>query len=264
MRVLDEKIKEFNCHHHYDVHGYLSKLVLVAHSLNEHFHKTMREVFDIDDKQRNKKQGVIYSEGPVKRLARSQAKAETDYSSCSYPTTAKIIDFIRCCLVYKNPKDLLNGIEIFKEAVNKGDTCLKKILRLKNMFLDNKRENGGEWDLFRYADIKMGVLMVHDGQSMIVEVQFLLDFMLKAKSLGHGLYEIERNKDFVFSVDAIMMLGRGELNKLLFSSVIGGKENKLATLLLNEAPVDLNIKDEQKFGLVSIYILSHHCLIYII
>eukprot|EP01084_Bolivina_argentea_P179477 310134_1 len=195
LTKLNEKVKEFNCHHHYDVHGYLSKLVLIAHSLNEKFHQTMREIFEIDPiNSQNFSHGVIYSAGPVKRLVRSQSKAETDYASASYPTTSKIIDFIRCCLVYDECENVLKGIDKFIDIVNCGKTCLKKILRIKNMFLDNKKENDNKWDLHRYADIKMGVLMVYNGQSMIVEVQFLLSWMLKAKSLGHGLYEIERNK----------------------------------------------------------------------
>eukprot|EP01084_Bolivina_argentea_P070304 127819_1 len=88
----------------------------------------------------------------------------------------------------------------------------------------------------------MGVLMVHNGQSMIVEVQFLLDWMLKAKSLGHGLYEIERNKDFIFDVNTIMNIGSSKDNantdKALANAVAKGDENEISTLILNESPFD--------------------------
>eukprot|EP01083_Nonionella_stella_P139374 425055_1 len=337
LRRLNDKVKEFDCHNHYNVNGYLSKLVLTAHSLNGTFHEAMKLLFGIDKMtSENIRDGVKYLQGPVKRLVRSQAKAETDYSHCAYPTTAKIVDFIRCCLVYANPKDLLKGIDKFVKSVkgeekipictkltrpyrktcgkcmesrvlnsmpsakvnktcfgcdsaaNDDDTVyacdahrrqtqilcmncaekqikkrnsLKKILRIKNMFLDNKRENGNEWDLYRYADIKMGVLMEYNGQSMIVEVQFLLDWMLKAKSLGHGLYEIERNAEFIFDVNKIRHLAAKDddnIDKSLREAIIKGNENALATLILNEAPVDLMKIDKTKNGLIHCAVESKH------
>ena len=120
------------------------------------------------------------------------------------------------------------------------------------MFLDNKRENNDKWDLYKYADIKMGVLMVHDGQSMIVEVQFLLDFMLKAKSLGHGLYEIERDKDFIHACYKIFEMDNGDLDAMIRSACMSGDENKLATLLLREAPVDIVTLDDNKKATIHI------------
>eukprot|EP01084_Bolivina_argentea_P070296 127804_1 len=134
LRKLNKMVKEFDCHNHYNVHGYLSKLILTAHSLNKTFHEIMKSIFEIDDEtSSNSNASLVYHEGPVKRLVRSQAKAETDYAYCSYPSTAKIVDFIRCCLVYKNPQNLLTGIDKFVELIGNGKAgCLKKILRLKN------------------------------------------------------------------------------------------------------------------------------------
>eukprot|EP01083_Nonionella_stella_P076970 209942_1 len=342
LTKLSANVTEFNCHNQYDVHGYLSKLILTAHSLNPIFHEAMRIILNIDDQDRNDQYSLKYLEGPVKKLSRSQAKSETDYSHCSYPTTAKVVDFIRCCCVYKNANNLLNGIDKFVQTIegnaqstetkpiclstkcerkmklcsitnmkeirhnrkrhycqlcyNKLDSelqvidskiflcdadvhaedvvllcipcgkkrivktrCLKKILRVKNMFLDNKRENGDNWDLYKYADIKMGILMEYDGQSMVVEVQFLLDWILKAKSLGHGLYEIDRNKDFIFDVNAIKNIGFSagnddNVDSMIKKAVISGDENQLATLILNEAPVDLINADQTKNSLL------HHAI----
>ena len=140
--------------------------------------------------------------------SRCQAKAETDYADREYPTTAQIIDFIRCSLEFSSPTDLLNGMNIFVNAVNSGKTCLKKICRIKNMFLENKRDNNNIWDLYKYADIKMNVLMVDDIQklSMMVEVQFLMNFMKIAKNMGHGLYEIERDREFAEDLQEVMQM----------------------------------------------------------
>ena len=43
---------------------------------------------------------VSYQSGPLKRIERCVAKAETDYSHAKYPTSVKILDIIRCACVY--------------------------------------------------------------------------------------------------------------------------------------------------------------------
>ena len=58
-------------------------------------------------------------------------------------------------------------MEIIKKRVGQGDTCLKKIVRCKNLFTENQRKYGQkglfarfnrEW-LYRYADIKFNILV---------------------------------------------------------------------------------------------------------
>lgn len=83
---------------------------------------------------------------------------------------------------------------MLKKAIEGGETCLKKIVRVKNMFSQNHKkflrrnigknpETNLEW-LYSYADIKMLILIETDSHNMVVECQFLLNFMSKAKSLG--------------------------------------------------------------------------------
>ena len=92
--------------------------------------------------------------------------------------------------IYNEPKDLLVGIETVTKRVKKGDTCLKKIMRVKNGFIENKKEAQelllarGEKRkivkndyLYQYADIKLNIMMSHEAKSMIVECQFLLRFV---------------------------------------------------------------------------------------
>ncbi len=83
---------------------------------------------------------------------------------------------------------------MLQKAVASQKTGLKAIARVKNMFLENKREKRG---LYSYADIKLNVLFEIEGKSMICEVQFLMDFMIKAKKLGHSIYEIQRTEEFI-------------------------------------------------------------------
>ena len=69
---------------------------------------------------------VSYQSGPLKRLERCVAKAETDYSDAKYPTSAKILDIIRCACVYDNCDDLVAGMRNVAKRIGKQDTELKK------------------------------------------------------------------------------------------------------------------------------------------
>ncbi len=54
----------------YDTSGYLSKLMLTAYELDELFHDTLREVFQIDISTGRSRNGkLFYSAGPVKGLS---------------------------------------------------------------------------------------------------------------------------------------------------------------------------------------------------
>ena len=124
--------------------------------------------------------------------------AETDYASRPYPQSACILDIVRCACVYNTCEDLINGVTRVINRIKKGDTPLKRVLRIKNMFHVNKQEaqklaqrrkqplNPDDY-LYQYADIKLNVQMDWNGMSMIVEIQLLLRFMLNAKKKGHQL-----------------------------------------------------------------------------
>ena len=71
------------------------------------------------------------------------------------------------------------------------------------MFLENAMEG---LPLYTYADIKVNVLFERENKSMICEVQFLLDFMIHAKKLGHSIYEIQRTKEFKNNVFKLITL----------------------------------------------------------
>merc|ERR1712024_62596 len=76
--------------------------------------------------------------------------------------------------------------------------------------------------------------------------------MLNARSLGFGLYEIDRNKDFIFDVNEIMNLSSGDIDKSLRSAVTTNNETELATLILNYAPLELKKLDINKKSLLHI------------
>ena len=60
-------------------------------------------------------------------MERCVAKAETDYSDAKYPTSAKILDIIRCTCVYDNCDDLVAGMNKVAARIAKQDTELKKV-----------------------------------------------------------------------------------------------------------------------------------------
>ena len=157
---------------------YLSSLIIVANTLNESFHDSVQNMV-----KHSKIDGCEFRGGPIKQLSRAQAKAESDYSMNPFPTSSHIIDLVRCTLVYNDCKCLMDGMNSIKNMIEKQadgkNGCIKKILRIKNMFLQNKQLFGGNEWLKQYNDIKWNVLIEKNGSSMIGEIQFMLKIILK-------------------------------------------------------------------------------------
>ena len=94
---------------------------------------------------------------------------------------------------------MMNGIKTVIKRINKQDTPLKRVLRIKNLFIENKKEamaivssskrslKNEDW-LYQYADLKLNVLMDYNAMSLVTEIQFLLGFMLRVKKSAHQLY----------------------------------------------------------------------------
>ena len=226
----------------YDSKIYLSNLMVVANMLNSEFHRMMKEDVLKPDKR------VIYRAGPVKKIERCQQKAETDYALKPYPPSAQLLDIVRCSLVYQNPSDLMNGINIVMERCKKGDTHLKAVLRKKNMFIENKQEFKDN-PLYRYADIKLNCLMEFRGKSMIVEIQYLLQFMVNFKQGCHKLYAITRSEEFINDMTSILSISnkdkQRELMFLIHSEDTSANVKVLAQFLLSyKEDVDLEKIDD--------------------
>lgn len=83
------------------------------------------------------------------------------------------------------------------------------------MFLSNEREFGG-LNKYKYGDIKLNVLLEHGGISLCCEIQFLLSFLLSAKQLGHGLYEVERQAEFIHDMNDILSITQNKPQQLFY------------------------------------------------
>lgn len=103
---------------------------------------------------------------------------------------------VRGSLTFSKCEDLLNALNTVIERINKGDTCLKKVVRIKNKFLVNKREFDQETEinsskysndeiverknsreyLYNYSDITIYIAMELDNEKhgLVVELQFLV------------------------------------------------------------------------------------------
>ena len=147
-----------------------------------------------------------YSGGPVKKFERCLVKSNTDYVEQEYPSVACIQDFMRCSFTYDSVGSLLSDVNSLVKTINDSNNsgAIWDIVRIKNGFQGIKN-----WQSVvdaQYCDIKLNVIYYdRDSKtSMICEVQFLLDFLKKAKEMGHKYYSLSRRVPFIQSVSNIV------------------------------------------------------------
>ena len=68
----------------------------------------------------------------------------------------------------------------------------------------------------QYADIKFNCVMTYQGMSMIVEIQWLLKFMLQTKKVSHRYYEITRGFEFINDMSTITSIAKNKQEQLMF------------------------------------------------
>ena len=167
---------------------YLTQCLAFAHANNNILQSEMKEYFGNELGIKCK-----YASAPVKLSDRCVVKATSDYGKREYPSCANILDFMRFSVTFDNVNDLLNGLNKFSSDIDKGGViqCLlpKGVLRIKNGFNDIIHK----WKIMEdasYVDIKLNIIYFspNTNESMIIEAQFLLSFLLKAKKMGHKYY----------------------------------------------------------------------------
>eukprot|EP01083_Nonionella_stella_P110064 321828_1 len=244
----------FNGIRFYDYHEYLPQLVLLAHILDDSFQKSMQNVFDIDrytniGKINSDGDGVVqYVRGPVKRIERAKDKAQNDYSDALYPTSAKVLDFNRCSLVFNDISALLFALQLFQNKVNYYQSgSIIGIVRGKNGFKEYIDET-------QYSDIKLNVLIRGKHNNIVGEVQFLLRAMKDYKAKAHNLYYIQRQKEFMeTSASSILPLLLNE-DKQLFVAGNKGDVNALCNLMVmnNKTEEDvMKVDDESRESILN-------------
>ena len=172
---------------------------------------------------------------------------------------------IRGTIVYHDCKNLINGLNEIRKKISKNNGgCIKQILRIKNMFIENKKEypHDQEW-MKKYGDIKLNVLIEYNGASMIGELQFLLQCVLDDKKKKHKMYEIIRNKEFINIMNGVLKVSSkiddnfmsvlhnqnvDQLAKCLFNNYYFGHGNFNRKSKSHE--IDLNKKDAKGLNAV--------------
>ena len=66
------------------------------------------------------------------------------------------------------------------------------------------------------VDIKFNCVMTYQGMSMIVEIQWLLKFMLQTKKVSHRYYEITRGFEFINDMSTITSIAKNKQEQLMF------------------------------------------------
>ena len=193
----------FDIKNELDTKVYLTRCLTFSHANNEHFQNEMSKIFN--DINKELKIQCVFAKAPVKTYDRCVVKSNTDYSFCTYPSVAHILDFLRCSITFDDPKSMLNGLNLFIKLIQSGKiSCIKSILRIKNGF--NAILTWKDFNDAEYCDIKLNLIYESPNwqQRQIVEVQFLLKFLLKAKKLGHKYYNIKRRKKLMYSVSNLV------------------------------------------------------------
>eukprot|EP01084_Bolivina_argentea_P134100 236608_1 len=205
-QLLQTSGSKFNSPRFYDHNQYLSQLNLLAQIVDDDFQLAVQEMFNIDlvkgtgnlydvivneDVDQGKKGDgvVVYQRGPLKCIDRARNKTQNDYPDEAYPTSACVIDFNRCALIFSDIPTLLGALQLFVNKVKYFQSGnIIGIARCKNGFIEYVQEIG-------YADVKLNVIIKGTHNNIIGEVQFLLARMKAFKNKAHRLYTIQRQKE---------------------------------------------------------------------
>ena len=192
-RNMGDSQKDFNIRFENNTKIYLTQCLTFAHSNNESFQKAIKSYFE--NFQRDTGIECKYQAAPVKLYDRCVVKGTSDYQDRRFPSVANIVDFMRFSVSFETIEDLLQGLNRFINDINSGKnkdlkSCLvpNGILRIKNGF-SSVIDSWKSYQDAEYCDIKLNLRYTDsNGNGMIVEAQFLLSFLLKAKKMGHKLY----------------------------------------------------------------------------
>ena len=190
LEMADESRKDFDVSFENNTKIYLTQCLTFAHSNNSRLQNGVKKYFESNP-------NAMYQSAPVKLYDRCVIKATSDYSQKEFPSVANIIDFLRFSVTFNTIEQLLSGINKFINDINSGvnenlqDIFLANgILRIKNGF-SNIIKSWKSYQDAEYCDIKLNLIYTDsNGNGMIVEAQFLLKFLLKAKKMGHKLYAL--------------------------------------------------------------------------
>jgi len=108
---LISKSFDYDAKYEYDYNNYVSQLCIRAQSLNEPFQDAVQMLF----KQQIDNKSVKYTGGGVKSVQRVREKAYNHYRDCEFPTSAQVVDMVRCCLTFVSLEEFWQGIQLLSQ-----------------------------------------------------------------------------------------------------------------------------------------------------
>eukprot|EP01084_Bolivina_argentea_P002864 5318_1 len=209
----------FNPIKFYDVEVFLDELMLQCSMIDDKFQHDVNNIFPNTE-------CVIFRRGPLKNVDRCKVKVETDYFMEEYPTSACILDIIRCTVIFVDFKTMINGMKLFEQKIKSQTTCLKEIIRIKNGFIvyDTTKPN--------YVDIKYNVrVYCNNGINIIAEVIFLLQKMASFKIKAHKYYNIIRKKDYFINLKQVNLIKNNVDKQMMVMAKTGNHKGIMDVLI---------------------------------
>eukprot|EP01083_Nonionella_stella_P056398 148527_1 len=221
----------FNSLTFYDYNEYLSQLVLTAQIVDNDFQMSIKRMFNVD-KHRNvgylddAKDGIVYMRGPVKQIERCRTKAQNDYNTQTFPTSACILDLNRCSLVFNSISTMLSALKLLENKIKFFQSgSIIGIIRDKNGFKEYIKQT-------QYADIKLNVLIKGASNNIIGEIQFLLRTMMNFKNKAHSLYAITRQQEYFENSVSLILPRLLDFDRQLLISASMGNVKELNNLMV--------------------------------
>ena len=190
----------FNIEREINTKTYLTQCLQFAHVNNNTLHKQMSEYFSTCTAY-----GCKYHPANVKEYDRCVVKASTEFDTCSFPTAANILDYMRFTVSFRSVESLVQCLEMFVNDIsNNKINCLlpNGLLKIRNGFTNVKTS----WRSFKaaeYTDITLN-LVYSDNENtptcMIIEARFTLDFLWQVTQEAKDLYSILRQSDTIKAV----------------------------------------------------------------
>ena len=227
---------DFNVYQHYDYNQYLSKLILLAHSVDTDFHASIKHLFAIDPvtnigciKYDEIDESITYIRCKVPSISVAQQIADNKYYNEQYPITAKICDFNKCLLVFNDVSSLLHSLNLLVTRVRQNQCGnIFSIIRESNGFKRYLRTKG-------YASIKLSVLIQGPRSNIIGQIEFVLKEMMDFKNRIKHLEDIQKQKNFMDnSVSSILPQMLDQNKELLIAGNLGNVDTLYRLMSLNK------------------------------
>eukprot|EP01084_Bolivina_argentea_P037735 69773_1 len=155
LQSLSNEEKNFNGEKYFTRYVYTHQLLLLSQQLNQPYQNTISDIFENICPFKDK---VKVLSGPIKKAGRIVEKSETKYKNQSFPVCAKVLDTLRCSVVFDEPKDLQQGIEWF----------INYVIKQRENIDDDKKQDDMT-DLGYYKGVKGRIVNIVRSKNMFTD-----------------------------------------------------------------------------------------------